>query len=260
MSADLTPDVLAAALRHLIGQLELEAAGAHVLTVAEQQAVEDLVDWHDQWAAGLPPDGQAVLATAERTNAQLIAELARMGTLTKDDEILDVTWGLGRWWTLWRPDRLEGSDLNPAKSPTGTAADFTNLPWADDTFDVVALDPPYKLNGTGGSHPSDAGYGVADQWGTGWQGRHTLIAQGLTEAARVSRRLVLLKCQDQVCSGKVRWQTRIFADHGEAIGLELIDRLDVVSYRPQPAGRRQLHARRNTSTLLVFAHKGATRG
>lgn len=193
----------------------------------------------------------AVLATTARTNAQLIADCAHLGYLRADDEVLDVTWGLGRWWTDWQPDRLEGSDLNAAKSPTGTSIDFTDLPHPDGSFDVVAFDPPYKLNGTGGSHPSDHGYGVATI-GVRWQDRHTLIRQGISEAARVARRTVLLKCKDQVCSGKVRWQTREFADHAETCGLELVDRLDVVSYRPQPAGRRQVHARRNTSTLLVL--------
>lgn len=46
-----------------------------------------------------------------------------------------------------------------------------------------------------------------------------------------------------MCSGAKRWQTRIFADHAEAVGLRLVDRLDMLtSPRPQPPGRRQVHA------------------
>ena len=29
---------------------------------------------------------------------------------------------------------------------------------------------------------------------------------------------LLVKCQDQVCGGDVRWQTREFADHAESVG------------------------------------------
>lgn len=64
--------------------------------------------------------------------------------------------------------------------------------------------------------------------------------------------MLLVKCQDQVCSGKVRWQTIEFAGHAVELGSRLVDQLHLPSYRPQPAGRRQIHARRNYSTLLVL--------
>ena len=55
-----------------------------------------------------------------------------------------------------------------------------------------------------------------------------------------------------LCSGKIRWQTLEFIEHTLSLRLRLIDRFDFLSYRPQPLGRRQVHARRNSSTLLVF--------
>jgi ubiquinone/menaquinone biosynthesis C-methylase UbiE len=81
-----------------------------------------------------------------------------------------------------------------------------------------------------------------------------LCRDGITEAVRVLRPggHLLVKCQDQVCSGKVRWQSIDFSMHGIGLGLQLVDRLELVSYRPQPAGRRQVHARRNHSTMLVL--------
>jgi hypothetical protein len=197
-------------------------------------------------------------AGAWRNNAELILDVRELGYLSDDQAILDPTWGLGRFWTLWHPSGLVASDLDPEKSPTGEPVDFTNLPHADETFDAVVLDPPYKLNGTGGSHPSDAGYGVATS-GVSWQARHALIRLGMSESTRVLKPagVLLLKCQDQVCSGAVRWQTDEFTAHAEAIGIRKVDRFDLATYRPQPAGRRQVHARRNYSTLLVFrkAHR-----
>ena len=188
-----------------------------------------------------------------RNNAELILDVRELGYLSDDQAILDPTWGLGRFWTLWYPRGLVATDLDPEKSPTGEPVDFTDLPWPEETFDAVVLDPPYKLNGTGGSHPSDAGYGVATS-GVAWQARHALIRLGMSESVRVLKPsgVLLLKCQDQVCSGAVRWQTDEFTAHAETLGLRKIDRFDLATYRPQPAGRRQVHARRNTSTLLVF--------
>lgn len=200
-----------------------------------------------------------VLALGERrTNADLIAACRDLGYLADSDRILDPTYGLGRFWQQWRPQHLIACDLDISRSPFGRSIDFTAMPFPEDAFDAVVFDPPYKLNGTGGSHASDDGYGVADQWGAGWQGRHDLIRAGITECTRVLRPggVLLVKCQDQVCGGKVRWQTREFADHAETLGHRLVDSLLLAGHRRQPPGRRQHHARRNYSTLLVLRLEG----
>ena len=86
------------------------------------------------------------------------------------------------------------------------------------------------------------------------QDRMRLCIDGITECHRVLKPggHLLVKCQDQVCSGHVRWQTIEFAGHAVELGSRLVDQLHLPSYRPQPAGRRQIHARRNYSTLLVL--------
>lgn len=191
-------------------------------------------------------------ATRWRHNGELIAAVARLGYLHPDDYTLDCTWGRGTWWATWRPKRLEGSDLDPDLSPTATSVDFTDLPWDDATFDAVCFDPPYKLNGTP-TATVDQRYGVHTVRSR--DERHQLMLDGLTECARVTRTggVVLAKCQDQVEGGKVRWQTRMLADHAEThCDLELIDRLDMLGGRPQPAGRRQVRVHANYSTLLVL--------
>jgi SAM-dependent methyltransferase len=198
------------------------------------------------------PAPAAVMAISDaRTNAELVDQCVTLGYLHAGMRTLDPTYGLGRFWSTWAPAQLTACDLDPAKSPLGRPVDFTALPWDDASFDAVVFDPPYKLNGTGGSHPSDAGYGVANS--VSWRDRHGLIRAGISECARVLAPggTLLVKCQDQVNSGTVRWQTREFADHAETLGCELVDMLHLVGYRPQPSGRRQVHARRNYSTLLI---------
>lgn len=186
-----------------------------------------------------------------RNNAELMRDCAELGYL--EGRVLDATYGLGRFWKLYRPDELATNDLHVPGADF--AYDFTAFPgWWEDRFDTGVLDPPYKLNGTStgaGPAASDVDYGVA----AGYlppPAKHELMRAGLTEVARVSRKWVLVKCQDQVCNGVVHWQTLMLAQHGERLGLRLVDQLHVRGHRAQPEGRRQVHARRDYSTLLVF--------
>lgn len=190
-----------------------------------------------------------------KNNAELVEQCARLGYLRADWHTLDPTYGLGRFWTRWQPDRLTASDLDPTRA-RAAIADFTALPFPDGTFDAVVFDPPYKLNGAShgrGPASCDSDYGVGGP-AVRWQDRMQLCRDGIAECARVLRPggTLLVKCQDQVVSGQVRWQTHDFAARAAAHGCRLVDQLHLRSYRPQPAGRRQVHARRNYSTLLVL--------
>lgn len=192
-------------------------------------------------------------AKAWKSNAEMIADVARLGYL--EGHVLDCTYGAGVFWKAYRPEKLTAHDLKT------DAIDFRNLPHPDGTFDASVIDGPYKLNGT--SSAPDVRYGV-DTYAS-WQGRHALIREGITECARVTvpAGYVLVKCQAQVCSGAIRWQDREFADHGESVGLVLVDRFDLLGKgRAQPARSRQdgkparqHHAYGRPSTLLVFAKR-----
>lgn len=184
-----------------------------------------------------------------RNNARLMVDCRQLGYLSNDEVILDVTYGLGAFWNEWRPARLTGHDLIATNAPDGPM-DFTALDYSDRTADVVVFDPPYKLNGTS-AHPSDDRYGVGGEYSS-VKDRLDLIRRGLAECARVARRRVLVKCQDQVNAGRIVWQTHMVVVEMAGHGWRLEDRLEVHGYRPQPAGRSQQHARRTSSSLLVF--------
>lgn len=191
-------------------------------------------------------------AHAWRNNAELIVACRTLGYLRDDAYTLDPTYGRGTFWKLWRPERLVRHDLKL------DGVDFTALPHADREFDAITFDPPYKLNGTA-TPAVDERYGV-DAYMSQPE-RHRLIRQGIIECVRVlaTDGVLLVKCQDQVNAGRVRWQTREFADAAEAHGCRLVDMLHMLGGRPQPEGRRQVHARRNYSTMLVLRRRPARR-
>jgi hypothetical protein len=187
-------------------------------------------------------------AQAWASNAELIADVAKLGYL--GGTVLDVTYGLGTFWKVYQPAIFRGTDIDSSKSRSGCSVDFRSLPFGDRSYDTVVIDPPYKLNGT--PDPTvDARYGV--HVAATWQDRMELMLQGLRECLRVSRQFVLMKCMDQVCSGKKRWQTFSCIAEAHRVGAELVDRFDMlVTPRQQPPGRRQIHTQGNYSTLLIF--------
>lgn len=195
-----------------------------------------------------------------KSNADLIADVARLGWITDDDLVLDATYGLGRFWTTYHPPLLVGLDLDPTKSQTGWGVDFRDLPYDDAVFDVVVFDPPYKLNGTPALGEFDAGYGIAEP--TDWRSRMALILDGARECARVAKKHLLVKCQDQVVSGQVRWQTDAVTEAVTGLGFRKADRFDFGAGRgrKQPPGRRQVHARHDASQLLVFTRGNVDNG
>lgn len=185
-------------------------------------------------------------AFAWPTNGHLIADVAQL-YIAAEAVVLDPTYGRGAWWTRFRPANLIAHDLH-----TVDGVDCRALPEDDCTVDVVAFDPPYKLNGTP-TPEVDGRYGVHVV--ATWQERHRLIRDGITEAVRVLRPdgVLLVKCQDQVCSGQVRWQTDEVSEHARTLALVKVDRFDMVgTSRPQPGGRAQVHAHGRPSTLSVF--------
>jgi len=188
-------------------------------------------------------------------NAELIRDAAELW-LEEDWTVLDPTYGRGAFWTLWRPARLYARDLNEQKSE-GPPVDFTNMPYPDRTFDAVVFDPPYKLSGTPKMGEMDERYGVDEP--ERWQDRMEKIRAGAVECARVADRVLMVKCQDQVCSGQMRWQTDMVTEAvcGDREGRwRKADRFDLIGKSmKQDEKREQKHAFGRGSTLLVFVSR-----
>jgi hypothetical protein len=155
-------------------------------------------------------------------------------------------------WTQYRPTILVTNDINPDRG-THIVASFTDLPYEDNHFASCVYDPPYRFAGT----PTDTDDGGHDdQYGTHIyrtkEEQLTLILDGAAECARVTREVLIVKIMDQVVAGSTFFQTRAVDRHLEPLGWTWKDRLLLLSYRAQPAGRSQKNARNNFSTFMVF--------
>lgn len=193
-----------------------------------------------------------VLAIGDwKTNSDMIADVARLGYL--DGRVLDATYGLhGGFWKAWAPDELVANDLHHPADHHYSYREFP-IRW-ESTFDSVVFDPPYKLNGTPALGDQDERFGTTRR--TTREEVLEDLRLGAIECYRVAKRFLLVKCQDQVEGGKVRWQTDLVTEAVSGVGGEKIDRFDFkYEIRPQPGDRTQRTARRNYSTLLVFRKK-----
>jgi len=183
------------------------------------------------------------------TNAHMIAAaVVPLGYIEGD--VFDATYGQhGGFWKEYRPADLVTNDLN---APADFHEDFTAFSFDDNASGTVVYDPPYKLNGTPAMGDMDSRFGT----GEGRLNREqklAMIRAGALECYRITSRWLLVKVMDQVEGGQMRWQTVMVHQALEELGARLVDRFDFLTTpRPQPGERRQLTARSNYSTLLVF--------
>ena len=191
-------------------------------------------------------------ATNWRTNGHLILDAYRIGYLKDTDTILDPTYGKGVWWQQWRPQNLV--TRSNVEDPS---FDFRRTEFSEGQFDAIAYDPPYvSVGGRATSNQKDMydHYGLLNAPKTPLE-LQWLINDGLTEMYRIVKPggIVLVKCQDYISGGKMFLGTHFTLTHAIKLGFLVIDRWEHVGRgRPQPSGRRQVHARRNLSTLFVF--------
>ena len=197
----------------------------------------------------------------EKRNGPMIATVAELW-INDADFVVDTTFGLGNWWTSYRPTNFVAHDLDPAK---GDGVDFRRLPEATGSVDVVAFDPPYiSIGGRDTSTVHD----LLSRYGLSSAPKSTseldeMIADGIQEAARVLKPRtgrLLLKSMNYVKSGKHHPGHLIALNNCLSNGYFII--LDeFVHYSgtgPQPklnpdgTPRRQVHARAAHSFLTVL--------
>lgn len=193
-------------------------------------------------------------------------------------KVADVTYGKGVFWKQI-PDTafdVYGTDLDPEKSPTGESVDCRALPYEDDSFDVVVLDPPYAegffrrnkdmLAGGDGSHTNFREHysngEVVDTNGSKYHGAVIdLYCEAGAEAKRVLRDdgTLIVKTQDEVSANTQELtHVQIINFYESQLGLYTKDLFVTVrSNTPAVSGvHEQVHARKSHSYFLVFEMDG----
>lgn len=223
-------------------------------------------------ADALPP----VLAAGPWTNnAELVVDVVRLYPL--NHTTVDMTYGLGNFWTLLQPAHLVAHDLDPAK---GDGVDWRALPEDDGTVETVVFDPPYVAKGgkeTSTINQMNDAYGMLTtekdpmlQWDK--------IVLGLEEAARITKPggRLWFKAMNYVTGGRRFHFIRMAYDEMDRVGFDVVDEFLLVGGPgPQPktnpirkprddmaplldldeepvgTERGQDHARNNYSLLII---------
>lgn len=218
----------------------------------------------------MPGTVQSVVQS--RQNGPLIAAAAQLW-IHEGDLVVDCTYGLGNFWSVYRPRRLVAHDL------ITDGVDFCQLPEADASADVVVFDPPYIPQGGretstiegprpgGGPNIREPEGGFLQRYGLFTGPRSVreldeLVAAGMKEANRIlapSGRL-LVKCMDYINGSRYVQGRHKAVVTAQALGLVQVD--EFVHYSgvgPQPPRERQYHSRRAHTFLCVFQAPKARR-
>ncbi|MEP3199173.1 MAG: hypothetical protein ABJO57_14950 [Lentilitoribacter sp.] len=191
-----------------------------------------------------------VEAVVHGDNSDLIKTVASL--YVKDDNltIADVTYGKGVFWRKCRHLDVTGSDLVTVPE---RPYDLRDLPYEDKSFDIVVLDPPYVHSP--GNHMTDSRYQNAETTkGFLYTDILELYRQGMTEACRVARRQIWVKCKDQVQAGQQCWAHIDILNEATKFGMKGQDLFTLLPTARTPNGRWtiQHHARKPMSYLWVL--------
>lgn len=172
--------------------------------------------------------------------------------------IADVTYGLGKFWTL-----VDQSRYNLLASDIQTGTDFRDLPYADGSVDAVVLDPPYMHYSSGTAYLNhtdfDHRYKVNTQHHENKRGHDAMLElyiEGASEAKRVlkHRGIFVVKCMDEVAGNEQRLThvelvSRLSKEGFSVEDLFVVMRVDTPTLSSPTI---QKHARKNHSYFLVL--------
>lgn len=216
---------------------------------------------------GGKPTTNLILSAHVGGNADVFPKILKLH-VPAGSKVADVTFGKGVFWKKVPEGlyRLMASDLSK-----GT--DCRNLPYDSDSVDAVVLDPPYMEGSTRNSAYStghrqfQSYYGLKSIAEHKTQDRYhgavlALYREASTEAYRILRSggILIVKCQDEVCSNRQRLTHVEIIESLTKTGFFCRDLFVVVRTNKPGVSRvkKQIHARKNHSYFLVFA-KGVRR-
>ena len=180
--------------------------------------------------------------------------------------VADVTYGKGVFWRYVADDEY---DLRATDILTGV--DCRELPYKDGEIDCVVLDPPYMHTPGGTAHedarPFEEYY--RNNGGNRTEAKYHeavvhLYRDAGKEAHRVLRErgVLIVKCQDEVCSNRQRFTHVEIMRAYQKLGFIAEDLFVTVRNNRPGVSRvvKQVHARKLHSYFLVFWKKGKRGG
>jgi hypothetical protein len=230
--------------------------------------------------AGGEPTTDLVFSAYAADNSQVFPRILELH-VPKDSFIADVTYGKGVFWKNVTSNgyRVLGSDISLKKGLRAPGfikltdkVDCRSLPYDDNSFDCVVLDPPYmeglyrssKGNLAGdGTHAAFRHHyssGETTHEGPKW---HDAVVDVYMKAGRESYRclkdkgILIVKCQDEVSANKQRLTHVEIITGYESLGFYTKDLFVVVRQNKAGVSRliKQEHARKMHSYFLVFQKK-----
>jgi len=177
--------------------------------------------------------------------------------------IADVTYGKGAFWK-----KIPANKYKLLATDILQGVDCRNLPYKDGEIDCVVLDPPYMHSPGGTAHSVHKQF--EDHYRNNRTGNKTtkkyheavldLYQKAGKEAFRVlkERGVLIVKCQDEVCSNRQRFTHVEIMLQYESFGFISEDLFVVIRNNKPGVSRaiKQVHARKNHSYFLVFWKPG----
>jgi len=213
--------------------------------------------------AGGVATSNVVLSAHVGENEDVFPQILRLH-VPEGARVADVTYGKGVFWKQIPKGEydLQATDLD-------TGVDCRDLPYKDESFECIVLDPPYMeglfrrctthLAGSG-THKAFREHYSNGQKTTDGPKYHEAVLDLYLKAGREAHRVLkengvlIVKCQDEVSANRQRLTHVEIINSYEALGFYTKD-LFVLVRRNRPGVSRlkkQAHARKNHSYFLVF--------
>lgn len=184
-------------------------------------------------------------------------------------KVADVTYGQGVFWR-----NVSEGEYELIATDILDGVDCRELPYRDGSIDCVVLDPPYMHSPGGTAHATRSHQAFELHYRNNGTGNRTkrkyhdavidLYHDAGREAYRVLRErgVIIVKCQDEVCSNRQRFTHVEIMSIYEELGFVAEDLFIVMRNNRPGVSRtvRQVHARKNHSYFLVFWKRGSSTG
>ncbi|WP_255479124.1 DNA methyltransferase [Natronomonas sp. LN261] len=252
-----------------------ETAERELITDFTDVSMDDLKVKHDTVQTKLTgqEENELILSAYVARNSEVFPKVLELH-VDNGSTIADVTYGKGVFWKNVDLGDYEvyASDLDPKKSPSGHSVDCRNLPYEDNSLDVVVLDPPYAegffrknkemLAGGDGSHQQfRESYSNGEVLDTNGSKYHQAVLDVYYKAGIEAHRVLkedgtfIIKTQDEV-SANTQELTHIQITNFYEGELDFYTKdlfVTVRSNKPAVSGMNtQVHARKNHSFFMIY--------